>query len=65
MLVTLNGEQREVNATSVAALMSELDCTGGHYAVAINYDVVPRGKWDETPVSAGDEIEILTPRQGG
>ncbi|ABD06665.1 thiamine biosynthesis protein ThiS [Rhodopseudomonas palustris HaA2] len=63
--MTLNGEQREVNATSVAALMSELDCTGGHYAVAINYDVVPRGKWDETPVSAGDEIEILTPRQGG
>ncbi|MGP9809936.1 sulfur carrier protein ThiS [Rhodopseudomonas sp. NSM] len=65
MLVTLNGEQREVTATSVAALMSELDCTGGHYAVAINYDVVPRGKWDETAVNAGDEIEILTPRQGG
>ncbi|WP_322517795.1 sulfur carrier protein ThiS [Rhodopseudomonas palustris] len=65
MLVTLNGEQRDVTATSLSALMTELDCTGGHYAVAINYDVVPRGKWDETPVSAGDEIEILTPRQGG
>jgi len=65
MLVTLNGEQREVQATSVAALMLELDCTGGHYAVALNYDVVPRGKWDATAVNAGDEIEILTPRQGG
>ncbi|MBI5129630.1 MAG: sulfur carrier protein ThiS [Rhodopseudomonas palustris] len=65
MLVTLNGEQREVQATSVAALMAELDCTGGHYAVALNYDVVPRGKWDATAVNAGDEIEILTPRQGG
>ncbi|MBB1091348.1 sulfur carrier protein ThiS [Rhodopseudomonas pseudopalustris] len=65
MLVTINGEQRDVAASSVAALMSELDCTGGHYAVAINYDVVPRGKWDETPLAAGDEIEILTPRQGG
>jgi sulfur carrier protein len=65
MLVTLNGEQREVQATSVAALLSELECDGGHYAVAINYDVVPRGQWDATPVSAGDQIEILTPRQGG
>ncbi|ABE40653.1 thiamine biosynthesis protein ThiS [Rhodopseudomonas palustris BisB5] len=63
--MTINGEQRDVAASSVAALMSELDCTGGHYAVAINYDVVPRGKWDETPLAAGDEIEILTPRQGG
>jgi sulfur carrier protein len=65
MLVTLNGEPREVQATSIAALMSELECEGGHFAVAVNYDVVPRGKWDETPLNAGDEIEILTPRQGG
>ncbi|KPG00048.1 thiamine biosynthesis protein ThiS [Rhodopseudomonas sp. AAP120] len=65
MLVTVNGEQRDVTATSVAALMQELECTAGHYAVAINYDVVPRGKWDETALAAGDEIEILTPRQGG
>jgi len=65
MLVTINGEQREVSASSVAALMQELDCTASHYAVAINYDVVPRGQWDATPVAAGDEIEILTPRQGG
>jgi sulfur carrier protein len=65
MLVTINGEQREIKSASVAALMQELDCTGGHFAVALNYDVVPRGKWDETPLTAGDEIEILTPRQGG
>ncbi|MCG6203718.1 sulfur carrier protein ThiS [Rhodopseudomonas sp. HC1] len=65
MLVTVNGEQRETDATSVSALMQELGCTAGHYAVAINYDVVPRGKWDDAPVTAGDEIEILTPRQGG
>ena len=65
MLVTVNGEQREINATSVSALMAELDCTAGHYAVALNYDVVPRGQWDATPLTAGDEIEILTPRQGG
>ena len=65
MLVTINGEQREIASTSVAALMSELDCVGGHFAVALNYDVVPRGAWDDTALNAGDEIEILTPRQGG
>jgi sulfur carrier protein len=26
---------------------------------------VPKSRWAETPLKAGDEIEIITPRQGG
>ncbi|WP_315755343.1 sulfur carrier protein ThiS [Bradyrhizobium sp. SZCCHNRI2007] len=65
MRVTVNGEARDIAATSVAALLSELDYEGTHFAIALNYDVVPRGRWAETQLKTGDEIEIITPRQGG
>lgn len=65
MRVIVNGEQREVNSVSVDALLSELDYEGSHFAIALNYDVVPKGRWAETSLKAGDEIEIITPRQGG
>ena len=65
MRVIINGEAREVAAMSVAALLGELEYEGAHFAVAVNYDVLPRSKWTETQLKAGDEIEIITPRQGG
>ncbi|NPU66021.1 sulfur carrier protein ThiS [Bradyrhizobium sp. 83012] len=65
MRVTVNGEARDISATSVAALLSELDYEGTHFAIALNYDVVPKSRWSETALKAGDEIEIITPRQGG
>ena len=65
MRVTINGEQREIAADSVAALLSELDYEGTHFAIALNYDVVPKSRWAETRLKSGDEIEIITPRQGG
>ena len=65
MRVTINGEQHEIAANSVAALLSELDYEGTHFAIALNYDVVPKSRWAETVLKTGDEIEIITPRQGG
>ncbi|WP_076865662.1 sulfur carrier protein ThiS [Bradyrhizobium mercantei] len=65
MRVIVNGEQREINAASVDALLAELDYEGTHFAIAVNFDVVPKGRWAETRLQAGDEIEIITPRQGG
>ena len=65
MRVIINGEQRDIAAASVAALLSELDYEGTHFAIALNYDVVPKSRWAETALKTGDEIEIITPRQGG
>jgi sulfur carrier protein len=65
MRVTVNGEAREISASDVAALLGELDYEGTHFAIALNYDVVPKSRWAETMLKAGDEIEIITPRQGG
>jgi sulfur carrier protein len=63
--VIINGEAREIAATHVDALLGELDYEGTHFAIAVNYDVLPKSRWAETPLKAGDEIEIITPRQGG
>ena len=65
MRVTVNGEQREISSASVDALLGELDYAGTHFAIALNYDVVPKSRWADTQLKAGDEIEIITPRQGG
>jgi sulfur carrier protein len=65
MRVTVNGEPREISSDSVDALLSELEYQGNHFAIAVNYDVLPKSRWAETPLQAGDAIEIITPRQGG
>ena len=65
MRVTVNGEQREIASQRVDALLGELEYEGTHFAIALNYDVLPRNRWAETTLKSGDEIEIITPRQGG
>ncbi len=65
MFLIVNGERRETQATRVDALLAELEYEGTHLAVAVNYDVVPRARWADTPLNDNDSIEILTPRQGG
>jgi sulfur carrier protein len=65
MRVTVNGEPRDISSASVDALLGELEYEGNHFAIAVNYDVLPRAKWAQTALKTGDEIEIITPRQGG
>ena len=65
MRVIVNGETRDIAAEHVDALLAELEYEGTHFAIALNYDVLPRSRWAQTPLKQGDEIEIITPRQGG
>ncbi len=65
MRVIINGEAREIASRRVDTLLGELDYEGTHFAIAVNYDVLPKSRWAETVLQTGDEIEIITPRQGG
>jgi sulfur carrier protein len=65
MRVIVNGEEREIAALSVDALLNELEYEGTHFAIALNFDVLPRSAWAQTRLKNGDAIEIITPRQGG
>jgi sulfur carrier protein len=65
MRVTVNGEPREIASSHVDALLNELEYEGTHFAIALNFDVLPKSRWAQTQLKNGDEIEIITPRQGG
>lgn len=65
--LTINGENRESTAATVAALLAEenvpLEAKG--VAVALNGALVRRTEWQETALSAGDMVEIVKPFSGG
>lgn len=65
MLVVLNGERTEIAARDLSALLSERDYRHTQVAIALNQRVVPRASWAQTALTSGDQIEIITPRQGG
>jgi sulfur carrier protein len=65
MFVIVNGERTEVTARDLVSLISEMDYEHTHLAIAVNQQVVPRARWRETSLNVGDQIEIITPRQGG
>jgi sulfur carrier protein len=66
VIVTLNGELREVaDGATVAALVALLGAGGRGVAVALAGEVVPRGRWEETAVADGDRVEVVAAIQGG
>jgi sulfur carrier protein len=68
MIVTLNGEPREVASdATVAALVSLLSPApeGRGVAVAVAGEVIPRGKWATTRVGEGAQVEVVAAIQGG
>jgi len=65
MQLTVNGKPMDITSMRVDALLNELEYEGTHFAIAVNYQVVPRARWSEIELKDGDEVEILTPRQGG
>ncbi len=65
MHVIVNGRQTEIAATNLDRLLNELDYEDTYVAVAVNSQVVPRARWADTRLASGDQIEVITPRQGG
>lgn len=63
--IQLNGEQREVAATTLAELVAELGLERRMIAIERNLEVVPKSQYDETPLEAGDRIELVHMIGGG
>ncbi|HEV2492694.1 MAG TPA: sulfur carrier protein ThiS [Terriglobia bacterium] len=60
MSIQLNGESREVpDGLTLAALVEWLKLPSDRVAVEHNLEIVPRGRWLETPVRAGDRLEVV------
>ena len=65
MDIRVNGAPLQVEAQTLAALVAELDYDDAAVATAVNQTFVRRKDRDATALKADDEVEILTPRQGG
>lgn len=65
MKIEVNGEQREVTATHLGNALAELGWGEGRVATALNGSFVTATARDETALSSGDRLEVLTAMQGG
>ncbi len=66
MKLLVNGDSRDfAEGATVAALMDTLGIDPSFIAVSVNQTFVPRSTYTTRALHEGDEIEILSPRQGG
>lgn len=63
--VTINGEPREVRATSVAGLVEELGLPPATLLIEHNGNALQRPEWPARLVRANDRFEILRVAAGG
>ena len=68
MRILLNGEQHELRESASvrdAVLATGAGGEGRGVAVAIDGEVVPRGRWDELALAEGARVEVVQAVQGG
>ena len=68
MRVVLNGEPRDLRDGATVA--DAVDASGAPesragVAVAVDGEVVPRGRWDDQRLAEGQQVEVLQAVQGG
>lgn len=59
MKLQINGQEKEISASTVADLVDQLGLKGDRVAIELNRDIVPRAKWAETPLHEGDKLEMV------
>ena len=66
MRVTVNGEEKELDATvSVADLVMQLGLGGRRIAVEVNGEIVPHSLHASHKLNAGDRVEVVHAIGGG
>ena len=66
IVIEVNGENRETPAgTTVSGLLTQLGLNAGRVAIEHNLRILPKAKWGETHVAAGDRFEIVQFVGGG
>jgi sulfur carrier protein len=64
--ITVNGENRAAKPdATVVDLLRELGLDAGRVAIERNLEILPRPKWQDTRVTAGDRYEIVQFVGGG
>ncbi|HEY8161874.1 MAG: sulfur carrier protein ThiS [Methylocystis sp.] len=65
MRIQVNGRPREVESTTLEALLLELGFEAQKVGTALNQEFVRDKDRKNAKLQEGDAVEIVTPRQGG
>jgi len=65
MQIEVNGRSLDVSATTLQSLLDELGYADQKVGTALNHEFVRDKDRGITLLHEGDEVEIVTPRQGG
>jgi sulfur carrier protein len=65
MNIRCNDQEVQLEAENLASALVELGYQDLVVATALNGEFVPRTLRSQTPLRAGDQIDILAPQQGG
>ena len=64
--IVVNGENRAAKSgATVVDLLGDLELNSGRVAIERNLEILPRQKWIETKLEAGDRYEIVQFVGGG
>jgi len=59
MNLIINGESQAVVADTLSALVDRLGMKSDRVAIELNREIVPRDRWERTPLAEGDRLEIV------
>ena len=59
MKITVNGEEKEVGATTLQQLLEELSIDPRRVAVEHNRSILPKSSYGSTLLADGDSLEIV------
>jgi sulfur carrier protein len=60
MILIINGESREFGSVAMLSdLVARLGMKPDRVAVELNRELIPRDRWQATPLSEGDKLEIV------
>jgi sulfur carrier protein len=66
MKIVLNGDPREIaDGMRVSELVEYLELLGQRFAIEVNAELVPRGRFADHRLAPGDKVEIIQAVGGG
>ena len=65
MRISVNGDQHDLVADTLASALNALGYAGRKIATAVNGRFVAAPRREATKLAEGDKVEIVAPMQGG
>ena len=59
MNLIINGDERQLSAQTLSALVDELGMMSDRVAIELNREIVHKQQWTQTHLKDGDRLEIV------